>query len=59
MTKHLPETAFSEEGRYSVEVDDGGVIVYSECCADAMSRDTAVKVRDAITTWLETLERHQ
>jgi hypothetical protein len=50
---YLEETRFREGWRYSVEVTDEGVIVYSECCAEVMSEETARKTRDAITAWLE------
>ena len=41
-------------GGYEVEVTEkGGVTIYSECCADTMSRETAEKARDAIAAWLE------
>lgn len=52
----LEETDFDEHNGndYSVEVTEkGGVVVYSECCADTMSRETAEKLRDAITEYLE------
>lgn len=46
-------TAFTENGRYSVEVAEEGVVIYSECCSETMSRETAEKLRDAIATWLK------
>ena len=49
----MPLTAFDNHGRYGVEVTEEGVTVYSECCSETMSRETAVKLRDAITTWLK------
>lgn len=54
----LPQTYFAEDGIYSVEVDTDGVTVYSECCADRMSRKTAIALRDAINTWLERTEEN-
>lgn len=50
---HLEPTEFGTDGPYLVEVTEEGVTVYSECCSDTMSRETAEKLRDAITTWLE------
>lgn len=46
------------EAGYSVEVASAGVTVYSECCADMMSRETAIALRDAINTWLERTEEN-
>lgn len=43
---------------YSVEVAASGVTVYSECCSDDMSRETAIALRDAINTWLERTEEN-
>lgn len=45
-------TSFASDGVYGVEVNKEGVTVYSECCSDTMSRETAAKLRDAITVWL-------
>jgi hypothetical protein len=52
-TEIMPLTAFTASGFYSVEVTREGVTVYSECCSEPMSRETAVKLRDAITAWLK------
>lgn len=51
----LEEIKFDEENGndYSVAIDHKGVIVYSECCADRMTRETAIAVRDGINEWLE------
>lgn len=51
----LEKTPFDEtRPDYDIEVTERtGVVVYSECCADIMSRETAEKTRDAITAWLE------
>lgn len=52
----LEMTNFQEpnENDYQVTVEEkDGVTVYSECCGDVMSRETAEKLRDAITEWLE------
>lgn len=56
----LFETEFNNppEAGYSVEVDKDGVTVYSECCADRMSRETAIALRNAINTWLERTEEN-
>jgi hypothetical protein len=53
----MPLTSFDKHGRYGVEVTEEGVTVYSECCSETMSRETAVKLRDAITTWLMETEK--
>ena len=52
-TEIMPFTAFGPKGRYGVEVTREGVTVYSECCSEDMSRETAETLRDAITAWLE------
>ena len=49
---YLKKMYFSDEDDYAVEVTDGGLIVYSECCADTMSRETMIATRDAINAWL-------
>jgi hypothetical protein len=48
----MPITEFSTNGRYEVEVTGEGVTVYSECCSETVSYETALKLRDAITVWL-------
>jgi len=51
----LQNTYFWKDGTgndYSVEVTSEGVIVYSECCADIMSRETAKLVWRAIGNYL-------
>lgn len=51
---YLTETKFdAEDPNYTVFVDDEGLTVWSECCGDTMSRDTLLKVRDAINEYLE------
>lgn len=53
----LPETPFNEDRHpYIVGVDNDGVYVYSECCGNTMSRETAILLRDAITVWLNRTE---
>ena len=49
---YLETIRFSENGTYEVGVDGDGVIVYSECCADRMSEETARKLHDALGRWL-------
>jgi hypothetical protein len=54
--KYLPETPFTEpaeSGDYSIEVNGLGVIIYSECCADTMSVETAHKVYEALGRYLD------
>lgn len=53
---YLGNTKFTDEDYYSVEVTDRGVTVYSECCADTMSDETARKLRDAISEYLAAKE---
>lgn len=48
----MPHTDFASNGVYGVEVTKKGVTVYSECCSDTMSRETAARLRDAIDAWL-------
>lgn len=48
----MQHTNFADDGVYGVEVTKEGVTVYSECCSDTMSRETAAKLRDAIDVWL-------
>jgi hypothetical protein len=41
--------------RYEVGIDDEhGLVVYSECCASAMSDDVARKVHEALGRYLAT-----
>jgi hypothetical protein len=54
----LEETKFDDENGndYSIAVDEkNGVIVYSECCADVMTPETALKVYHAIGNYLMAL----
>jgi len=54
----LKETKFDGENGsdYSIAVDEkNGVIVYSECCADVMTPETALKVYHAIGNYLMAL----
>ena len=66
---YLPETPFrADDPYYSVTVEvpgpptvngdrrAGGVTVYSECCADTMSVETARALRDAIDAYLRDLD---
>lgn len=50
--KYLDETPFSDRRYYSVVVGTGGLIVYSECCADTMDRACATRVHEALGRWL-------
>jgi hypothetical protein len=54
MTVHLPETTFGHKD-WTVEVDDEGLHLESGCCGCGtdMDAETAAKVRDAITAWLD------
>jgi len=52
MRDFLPVTPFRPGSDYDVQVDEHGVWVNSECCGERMGRDTAEKLRDAITAWL-------
>ena len=55
MTTYLEETPFQPKGQgngYSVEIDDEGILIYSECCADRMSDDTARAVHEALGRYL-------
>lgn len=42
---------------FEFAIDDNGPglgpTVYSECCADYMTREVAIQVRDALTEWIE------
>ena len=38
------ETHFNDEKYYSYEITDGELTVYSECCADTMSREVMEKL---------------
>jgi hypothetical protein len=55
---YLRETSFHPQqplhwgGHYSVQVDEKGVLVNSECCADRMDRETAAKLYAALGRWL-------
>jgi hypothetical protein len=53
-TVFLEDTKFDlENGNdYSVEVTSEGVVVYSECCADTMTRETAKRLYYAIGNYL-------
>lgn len=44
----LGQRYFNDDNYYSVTVDETGVTVYSECCADKMSHDTAMWLRDRL-----------
>jgi len=50
---YLPDTHFNGDRNYSVEIDGAGLIVYSECCADRMSDETARKVHEALGRYLD------
>ncbi|MFE3378778.1 hypothetical protein [Streptomyces anulatus] len=53
----LPRTEFDPEDRsscYEVEIDHEGPIVYSECCSDRISLDTARTFHAALGRWIAT-----
>ena len=50
--EYLPEIPFNEKRYYTVTIGADGLTVYSECCGDTMSRDTARKVHEALGRWL-------
>jgi hypothetical protein len=53
--RYLPETRFDPEDEgsyYVVEIDDAGLVVYSECCLDRMCLSTARLVHEALGRWL-------
>lgn len=50
---YLKQMYFNAENDYKVAVTDAGLTVYSECCADTMSREAMIATRDAINAWLE------
>lgn len=50
---YLKKLSFDTENYYAVAVTADGLTVYSECCADTMSRETMIATRDAINAWLE------
>lgn len=56
---YLEDTSFDDPRRdpsnYSVEIDERGVIVYSECCAERMSDDVARQVYEALGRYLADL----
>ena len=61
VTEYLPITEFDladPKSYYEVEVTDKGVTVYSECCADTMSRDTALRLYHAIGDYLMATREH-
>ncbi len=49
---YLPEIPFNDKRYYTVVIGQGGLTVYSECCADTMSRETAARVHEALGRWL-------
>lgn len=51
---YLPQMAFNGPlcNGYSVEVTAEGVTVYSECCADRMSVETARALHEALGRYL-------
>lgn len=57
-THYLPPTAFSDR-YYEVEITNEGLTVYSECCAETMSDETLLKVRDGINAYFAAREASQ
>ncbi|MEU1815196.1 hypothetical protein ABZ543_08355 [Streptomyces roseifaciens] len=54
-TAYLPETPFNPDddaSYYTVEIDQTGPIVYSECCSDRISLSTARLLHEALGRWL-------
>ena len=49
---YVEERYFTDETYYSFRVTSRGVTVYSECCADTMTRESAIILRDAINSYL-------
>lgn len=47
-----PVQRLSQRAGYSVEVTNAGVTVYSECCADTMSAETAAALYEALGRFL-------
>jgi hypothetical protein len=54
--KYLDLTAFNNKDQYQVEIDEAGLIVYSECCASQMSIETMKKVHAALGEFLSRIE---
>jgi hypothetical protein len=53
-TIYLAETPFDPaDPSYEVKVDGLGVIVYSECCSERMSEDTARMLYEALGRYLD------
>lgn len=50
----MPLTDFSGEkgSGYQVGIGERGLVVHSECCADDMGPDTALKTYEALGVWL-------
>lgn len=54
-TRYLDETPFDDprgDRGYSVEINDDGLTVFSECCGSRMSEQTARVVHEALGRWL-------
>lgn len=53
MTTFLEETPFNpDDPNYTVEISEDGLVVYSECCLDTMSLQTAERVHEALGQWI-------
>lgn len=54
MTKkvYLDLTTFAPGQQYQVAIDEQGVIVYSECCAERMTDDVARTLHQALSAYL-------
>lgn len=50
--QYLPRTPFSTADYYAVEINDAGLTVYSECCADTMSVEAAAATYEALGRYL-------
>lgn len=50
---YLEFTNFREYGDYAVEITSSGLTIYSECCSDNMSDETARKVLRALTDYFK------
>jgi hypothetical protein len=49
---YLEDRPFTTKEYYSIEITDKGATVYSECCADTMSVETATAVHEALGRYL-------
>ncbi|MFJ8852317.1 hypothetical protein [Streptomyces sp. NPDC102437] len=52
---YLPETPFNADDAssyYTLEIDETGPVVYSECCLDRIGLSTARVLHEALGRWI-------